>query len=279
VRTTTRSSRSSRIETARPPASRHPLGRPTTDALDREGALEQSALLLIDEPSKGLAPKIVSEFAGVLERAAQHSTVLLVEQNLSVVKRLARALSCSTMVRSCTSERSATSTIRLSCDSSWEWRGRVNIFLVSPSAAWPSGYLLPRASGLSLIYGLMDVLNFAHGLFMTLGAYSGYEIATRLPTSLGAPTLVILAIIGATLFGGLAAGVTELILIRPLYGKPISQILITIGLTSRGRPPHGGFGSTALQIPVPLWLIEPTHLVDFICLTRTFSRSAPASSS
>ena len=47
-------------------------------------------LLLIDEPSKGLAPKIVSEFANVLERAAAHSTVLLVEQNLSVVKRLAQ---------------------------------------------------------------------------------------------------------------------------------------------------------------------------------------------
>lgn len=49
-------------------------------------------LLLVDEPSKGLAPRLVSEFADVLERAAQHSTVLLVEQNLSVVKRLAKAI-------------------------------------------------------------------------------------------------------------------------------------------------------------------------------------------
>jgi branched-chain amino acid transport system ATP-binding protein len=54
--------------------------------------LNHRPLLLIDEPSKGLAPKIVSEFAGVLERAAQHSTVLLVEQNLSVVKRLAQRI-------------------------------------------------------------------------------------------------------------------------------------------------------------------------------------------
>jgi branched-chain amino acid transport system ATP-binding protein len=54
--------------------------------------LNNRPLLLIDEPSKGLAPKIVSEFAGVLERAAQHSTVLLVEQNLSVVKRLAQRI-------------------------------------------------------------------------------------------------------------------------------------------------------------------------------------------
>jgi branched-chain amino acid transport system ATP-binding protein len=47
-------------------------------------------LLLVDEPSKGLAPKIVGEFATVLERAAQDATVLLVEQNLGVVRRLAR---------------------------------------------------------------------------------------------------------------------------------------------------------------------------------------------
>jgi branched-chain amino acid transport system permease protein len=107
----------------------------------------------------------------------------------------------------------------------------------------------------------MDVLNFAHGLFMTLGAYAGFEIATRLPSSFGAPTLVILAIVGATLMGALAAGVTELILIRPLYGKPISQILITIGLDlAVVGLLMGGFGSTALQIPVPLWLIEPTHI-------------------
>jgi branched-chain amino acid transport system ATP-binding protein len=46
-------------------------------------------LLLVDEPSKGLAPRIVSEFAAVLERAVERSTVLLVEQNLSVVRRLA----------------------------------------------------------------------------------------------------------------------------------------------------------------------------------------------
>lgn len=49
-------------------------------------------LLLVDEPSKGLAPRLVSELADVLERAAQHATLLLVEQNLNVVKRLAQRI-------------------------------------------------------------------------------------------------------------------------------------------------------------------------------------------
>jgi len=54
--------------------------------------LNTRPLLLVDEPSKGLAPRIVSEFAAVIETAAKQSTVLLVEQNLSVVKRLAHRI-------------------------------------------------------------------------------------------------------------------------------------------------------------------------------------------
>lgn len=46
-------------------------------------------LLLIDEPSKGLAPKLVGELADALERIAESATILLVEQNLAVVARVA----------------------------------------------------------------------------------------------------------------------------------------------------------------------------------------------
>lgn len=52
--------------------------------------LNRWPLLLIDEPSKGLAPKLVSELVDALERIATEATVLLVEQNLAVVTRLAQ---------------------------------------------------------------------------------------------------------------------------------------------------------------------------------------------
>jgi branched-chain amino acid transport system ATP-binding protein len=52
--------------------------------------LNENRLLLVDEPTKGLAPFLVTEVARVLERAAEIATVLLVEQNLGVVHRLAR---------------------------------------------------------------------------------------------------------------------------------------------------------------------------------------------
>ena len=51
--------------------------------------LNDNRLLLIDEPTKGLAPLLVAEVADVLARAAEEVTILLVEQNLTVVRRMA----------------------------------------------------------------------------------------------------------------------------------------------------------------------------------------------
>ena len=51
--------------------------------------LNENRILLVDEPTKGLAPLLVAEVATALERVCQESTVLLVEQNLAVVRRVA----------------------------------------------------------------------------------------------------------------------------------------------------------------------------------------------
>ena len=52
--------------------------------------LNENRVLLIDEPTKGLAPLLVTEVAHVLERVSETETMLLVEQNLGVVRRIAR---------------------------------------------------------------------------------------------------------------------------------------------------------------------------------------------
>ena len=54
--------------------------------------LNPNRLLLIDEPTKGLAPALVADVAHVLERIAETETALLVEQNLGVVRRLAGSI-------------------------------------------------------------------------------------------------------------------------------------------------------------------------------------------
>lgn len=51
--------------------------------------LRDNTLLLVDEPTKGLAPKLVTEVADVLARVAETTPILLVEQNLPLVRRIA----------------------------------------------------------------------------------------------------------------------------------------------------------------------------------------------
>lgn len=113
------------------------------------------------------------------------------------------------------------------------------------------------ASGLSLIYGLMDVLNFAHGIFLTLGAYAGWAVATHVSQRNGAMFLV--TAVAAIAAGAMVAAATELLLIRPLYGNPVGQILVTIGLDlALVGLLLGGFGSDSRSIPVPGWLTAVT---------------------
>ncbi len=52
--------------------------------------LNDNRVLLVDEPTKGLAPRVVTEVTAALERAAEVTPIVLVEQNLAAVRRLAR---------------------------------------------------------------------------------------------------------------------------------------------------------------------------------------------
>lgn len=76
-------------ERAKQPAGTLSGGEQQMVALGR-ALLNDNRLLLIDEPTKGLAPNLVTEVADVLERTSQLTTSLLVEQNLGVVRRIAR---------------------------------------------------------------------------------------------------------------------------------------------------------------------------------------------
>jgi len=63
-------------------------GQPQMIAIAR-ALLNENRILLVDKPTKGLAPLLVTEVARALERVCEESTVLLVEQNLGVVRRVA----------------------------------------------------------------------------------------------------------------------------------------------------------------------------------------------
>ncbi len=86
------------------------------------------------------------------------------------------------------------------------------------------------AAGLSLIFGLMDVLNFAHGAFFTWGAYSAWWTIDQVsPAGTGSTPAFFLAIVVATVVGAALATIVEVGLLRPLYARPIFQVLVTLG--------------------------------------------------
>jgi branched-chain amino acid transport system permease protein len=96
------------------------------------------------------------------------------------------------------------------------------------------------ASGLTLIFGLMDVLNFAHGALFSWGAYAGFSVVALVNARLGwadvasAPAniaLLIVAIVVAAAVAALLGVVLERVIVRPVYGQHMFQILITLGAT------------------------------------------------
>jgi branched-chain amino acid transport system permease protein len=82
------------------------------------------------------------------------------------------------------------------------------------------------SSGLSLVFGLAGVLNFAHGLFLSVGAYACWWAAE----SVSLPLAVLIGVAAAAAVGALV----ELVLIRPLYARPTEQVLVTVGLSLAG---------------------------------------------
>mgnify|MGYP001382725405 FL=1 len=116
------------------------------------------------------------------------------------------------------------------------------------------------ASGLSLIYGLMGVLNFAHGSFLTLGAYIGWEVARVLGADNWA-VFIASVLVGAAV-GAAFAAATEFFLIRKLYERHIEQVLVTVGLALASVALFDGiWGTDPIYVTGPSWLGGTTEIL------------------
>jgi len=150
-------------------------------------------------------------------------------------------------------------------------------------------FLFIVASGLSLVFGVLRVLNFAHGSFYMLGAYVAWQLTHWLGGWTGSFWL---AVLGAAVAVALLGGVVERLLLRHLYGREdLYQLLFTYALVlilgdlarvlwgtqqlTVPRPPGlaGGFAFSGIVIPhynVFIILLGPT--IAFACwllLNRT----------
>ena len=90
------------------------------------------------------------------------------------------------------------------------------------------------ASGLTLVFGLMDVLNFGHGVFIALGAFMATSVMGGLAgfsAQGGWQSLVVVfaAMLVAMAVAGALGWAFERVIVRPVYGLHLKQILITMG--------------------------------------------------
>jgi len=91
------------------------------------------------------------------------------------------------------------------------------------------------ASEMTLVFGLMDVINFGHGGFISLDAFVGASVLIALSSLTGAPSLALnlLALLAAVAAAMAVTGAIgwgfERVIVRPVYGAHLKQILVTMG--------------------------------------------------
>jgi branched-chain amino acid transport system permease protein len=114
------------------------------------------------------------------------------------------------------------------------------------------------ASGLTLVFGLMDVLNFAHGVFISVGAYGAATVLTRMTKQMETQSLasdlsaMVPAVLAAIALAAFLGWFFERVLIRPVYGDHLRQILITMGgLIVFEQLIHVVWGPDILPLPRP----------------------------
>lgn len=114
------------------------------------------------------------------------------------------------------------------------------------------------ASGMTLVFGLMDVLNFGHGLFIAIGAYMASTVLGSMAdwTQSGSLWTNLAAVLPAMIVGMLVAGAVglafERVIVRPVYGQHLKQILITMGGMIIGEEIiKMMWGPQAITLPLP----------------------------
>ena len=113
------------------------------------------------------------------------------------------------------------------------------------------------ASGLTLVFGLMDVLNFGHGVFIALGAYLATTVLAPMAglTESASMAANLVAVFAAMLVAMAVAGAVglafERVIVRPVYGQHLKQILITMGGMIIGEELIKVIWGP-MQIPLPL---------------------------
>jgi urea transport system permease protein len=113
--------------------------------------------------------------------------------------------------------------------------------------------LLLAAIGLAITFGVMGVINMAHGEMIMLGAYTTFVIQQLMPNNIGLSLAV--AVPAAFLVSGLVGVLIERSVIRHLYGRPLETLLATFGISLiLQQAVRSIFGPLNQDVQTPDWM-------------------------
>ncbi len=122
------------------------------------------------------------------------------------------------------------------------------------------------AIGLAITFGVMGVINMAHGELMMLGAYTTYVVQSVLPNHIGIS--VLLAIPAAFIVAGLVGVAMERLIIRHLYGRPLETLLATFGVSLvLQQAVRSIFSANNRSVVTPDWMSGSLRLNDALDIT------------
>ena len=126
--------------------------------------------------------------------------------------------------------------------------------------------LVLAAIGLAITFGVMGVINMAHGELMMLGAYTTYVTQQLMPNHLGLSLAI--AIPAAFIISALAGIVIERGIIRFLYGRPLETLLATFGVSLfLQQAVRSIFSPLNRSVATPEWMSGSLQINDFLSLT------------
>jgi urea transport system permease protein len=126
--------------------------------------------------------------------------------------------------------------------------------------------LVLAAIGLAITFGVMGVINMAHGELMMLGAYTTYVTQLLMPHHIGAS--IIVAIPAAFLVSGLAGVAIERGIVRHLYGRPLETLLATFGLSLiLQQAVRDIFSANNRPVETPPWLAGSWQINEVLAIT------------
>jgi urea transport system permease protein len=211
------------------------LGLAALDSGDSRARLDAIAAL-----TRTLRPQVRNRLAGLLERSADGSFAESDERVRQAAAQAVHAID--------------------------RWRAFYGVFETLFFGLSVGSVLVLVAVGLAITFGVMGVINMAHGELMMLGAYTTYVMQLAMPNHIGAA--ILLAIPAAFLVAGTTGVILERTIIRFLYGRPLETLLATFGVSLvLQQLVRSVFSANNRSVETPAWMSGTLQINGALSIT------------